>query len=207
MNVIDKILQEQKRILLSGFLKPQSWTMCLNVLYSVTIFNLDLTHSDGIKDTLAVKRLPCGLTLVVKLRELPLLQRGVQNLTRQPHGAIAQRFTWGQKTKQENNEQTRPGQENPLTVMITSRIMWPHKGDYLKLTVSQQSCEHRPVWCQKHFLNWTSWELIERQTVGSFSSNRTWIMLTFKWSFTGCGWVDVYWWMTLHCTGSKQNSR
>lgn len=134
----------------SGFLKPQSWTMCLNVLYSVIIFNLDLTHSDGIKDTLAVKRFPCGLTPVVKLRELPLLQRGVQNLTWQPHGAIAQRFTWGQKQSKNCNEQTRPGQENPLTVMITSRIMWLYKGDYLKLTVSQQSCEHRLVWFLMH---------------------------------------------------------
>lgn len=56
--------------------------------YSVIIFVLDLTHSDGIKHTLAVRRMP-----VVKLGELPLLQRGVQNLAWQPHRAIARWFT------------------------------------------------------------------------------------------------------------------
>lgn len=52
------------------------------------ILYLDLTHSDGIKHTLAVERLPCSLMPVVKLSELPLLQRSMQNLARQPHRAI-----------------------------------------------------------------------------------------------------------------------
>ena len=49
---------------------------------------MDLTYSDGIKDALAVKWLPCALMPAVKLCELPLLQRGVQNLAWQPHRVI-----------------------------------------------------------------------------------------------------------------------
>lgn len=63
--------------------------------FPCTIFDLDLTYGDSIKHTLAVQRLPCNLILVVKLAELPLPQRGVQNLPQQPHGAIPQWFTWG----------------------------------------------------------------------------------------------------------------
>lgn len=54
----------------------------------ILIYPAGLTHSDGIKDTLAVQRLPCALMPAVKLCELPLLQRGVQNLAWQPYGAI-----------------------------------------------------------------------------------------------------------------------
>lgn len=57
--------------------------------FSLIIFPLDLTYSDGIEDALAVERLPCALMPAVKLCELPLLQRGVQYLAWQPHGAIA----------------------------------------------------------------------------------------------------------------------
>lgn len=84
--------------------------------YSLIIFCLELTHSDGIKDTLAVERLPCGLMPAMKLCELPFLQRGVQNLAWQPHGAIAWRLTWGQKQGSER-WQTRPRKMNPLTVI------------------------------------------------------------------------------------------
>lgn len=52
------------------------------------MFNVELAHSDGIKDALAVERLVCGLVPVVELRELPLLQRSVQHLARQPHGPL-----------------------------------------------------------------------------------------------------------------------
>lgn len=61
--------------------------------YSLITFHLDLTYSDGIKDALAVERLPCGAMPVVELCELPLLQRGVQNLAGQPHGAVARWLT------------------------------------------------------------------------------------------------------------------
>lgn len=47
------------------------------------------TQSDGIKHPLAVQRQTWG----PELCELPLLQRSVQNLTRQPHQAVPQRFT------------------------------------------------------------------------------------------------------------------
>ncbi len=57
--------------------------------YSPVIFHSDLTYSDGIKDALAVERLPRGLMPAVKLCELPLLQRGMQILAGQPHGAVA----------------------------------------------------------------------------------------------------------------------
>lgn len=53
------------------------------------LLHLALTHSDGVKHALAVERLACGFMTFVKLCELPLLQRGVQNLTWQPHGMIA----------------------------------------------------------------------------------------------------------------------
>lgn len=54
---------------------------------------IDLTHSDGIKDALAVERVPCGLMPAVELRELPLLQRGVQNLAGQPHREVTRWLT------------------------------------------------------------------------------------------------------------------